>query len=87
MNCVRPECNTTAGCAHRGPRGELCWFGTWGDERDARISELEAALRPFAEAQRWLGHFSPFMREQYLESWCTGPLKREDFGRAADLVQ
>lgn len=24
--CNRPECQTTAGCAHRGPRGEFCWF-------------------------------------------------------------
>ena len=26
--CSRPECQTTGGCAHRGPHGELCWFLT-----------------------------------------------------------
>ena len=25
--CGRPECQTTAGCAHRGPNGEYCYFG------------------------------------------------------------
>lgn len=24
--CARHECGTTAGCAHRGPNGEMCWF-------------------------------------------------------------
>lgn len=24
--CDRPECQTSAGCAHRGPRGEYCWI-------------------------------------------------------------
>lgn len=24
--CARPECGTSGGCAHRGPRGELCHF-------------------------------------------------------------
>lgn len=24
--CSRPECQGTAGCAHRGSRGELCHF-------------------------------------------------------------
>lgn len=24
--CQRHECHTTAGCAHRGPNGELCQF-------------------------------------------------------------
>jgi hypothetical protein len=27
INCHRIECQTSAGCAHRGPRGEFCWFG------------------------------------------------------------
>ena len=26
MNCTRPECQTTAGCAHRSPHGAFCWF-------------------------------------------------------------
>jgi len=24
--CGRSECQSTAGCAHRGPNMELCWF-------------------------------------------------------------
>lgn len=24
--CNRPACQTTAGCAYRGPRGEMCWI-------------------------------------------------------------
>lgn len=28
--CTRSECHTTAGCAHRGPRGELCWWPEQG---------------------------------------------------------
>lgn len=27
--CSRPECQTSAGCAHRGPRGEVCYFPTF----------------------------------------------------------
>ncbi len=27
--CGRNECHTTAGCQHRGPKGELCW---WPDQ-------------------------------------------------------
>ena len=26
MNCTRPECQTTVGCAHRSPHGAFCWF-------------------------------------------------------------
>lgn len=28
--CGRLECHTTAGCAHRGPNGELCWWSPDG---------------------------------------------------------
>lgn len=24
--CTRPECQTAGGCAHRGPRGEPCYW-------------------------------------------------------------
>lgn len=24
--CTRSECQTSGGCAHRGPRGESCYF-------------------------------------------------------------
>jgi hypothetical protein len=24
-NCTKPECQTTGGCAHRGPLNEPCW--------------------------------------------------------------
>ena len=26
MTCQMLECQTTAGCAHRGPQGQMCWF-------------------------------------------------------------
>lgn len=26
MTCTRPECQTTAGCAYRGAKGEFCRF-------------------------------------------------------------
>lgn len=26
MICQRMECQTTAGCAHRGPAGQMCYF-------------------------------------------------------------
>lgn len=29
--CQRHECQTTAGCAHRGPMGQLCYFPTTPD--------------------------------------------------------
>lgn len=32
-SCSRPECQTTAGCAHRGPAGEFCWFSEAVGER------------------------------------------------------
>lgn len=40
--CSRPECQTTAGCAHRGPRMEMCWFpappmlGEYSDDEIAK---------------------------------------------------
>ena len=77
INCSRSECNTTSGCAHRGPAGELCWFGTCGDPRDARIAELEAALRPFADA------FRSFKGKDVARI----SLGAEPFARAAELVQ
>jgi hypothetical protein len=26
MQCARLECQTTGGCAHRGPLGQMCYF-------------------------------------------------------------
>ena len=26
MTCQMLECQTTAGCAYRGPQGQMCWF-------------------------------------------------------------
>lgn len=50
--CARHECQTTAGCAHRGPRGEMCWFESQyeADSKEisrlrARVERLEGALR------------------------------------------
>jgi hypothetical protein len=58
IHCQRRECETTDGCAHRGPRGEYCYFASgkfeWDYEKTiceqaARIEALEAALKPFAQ--------------------------------------
>jgi hypothetical protein len=32
--CGRNECQTTAGCANRGPRGQLCYFLERGAYKD-----------------------------------------------------
>ena len=40
MNCVLPECQMTAGCGHRGPKGEMCHF-TYRIQLD-ELTELRA---------------------------------------------
>jgi hypothetical protein len=46
MNCTLPECQTTAGCAHRGPKGEMCWSAS----PIARLAE--AARESLAEIEK-----------------------------------
>jgi hypothetical protein len=48
QTCQRSECQTTAGCAHRGPLGEYCWFeklqqqaGINAEQADKIIALLE----------------------------------------------
>jgi hypothetical protein len=53
--CWRDECQTTAGCAHRGSRGEYCYFP---DRQAARIEALERALRTIR-----LQNVEPYCRE------------------------
>lgn len=57
-------------------------------EQEARIAELEKALRPFAEAHRWLeASGMGAMRKQYESSMsCTGKFGAADLKRAAELV-
>lgn len=45
--CGRSECHTTAGCAHRGPNGELCYWPETG--RVTRSSWLHVDARPLRE--------------------------------------
>lgn len=54
----------------------------------ARITELEAALKPFADAHRWLEECNMgAMRAQYEASIrCTGKFCEADLKRAAELV-
>ena len=41
--CGLIECSTTAGCAHRGPEGQLCYFG--GSYDSGYLAGLEAAAK------------------------------------------
>lgn len=44
--CSRSECQTSSGCAHRGPHFELCWFpSTAADIRGAVVAERERCAR------------------------------------------
>lgn len=53
--CLRPECHTTAGCAHRGPNGEFCHspkMESYSDlimrhveDLERRVSHLETMKR------------------------------------------
>ena len=48
MQCTHQECQTTAGCAHRGPLGQMCYFPPQFFsciEHERRIADLEARLR------------------------------------------
>lgn len=76
-------------------RGPLPWMGgsedytgSPGVSKDQRIAELEAALKPFADAHRWLEECNMgAMRAQYEASIrCTGKFCEADLKRAAELV-
>jgi len=44
MGCSLPECQSTVGCAHRGPRGEMCWFGHFHRCDPETILEIQAEI-------------------------------------------
>ena len=49
--CNRPECQTTAGCAYRGPRGEMCWTGGVINSQSAE-AELASLRERLASAEQ-----------------------------------
>lgn len=63
--CARHECQTTAGCAHRGTNGQLCWFHEqsyttvpgWLVERKliSEFTDDEIAREYYTRALRKLG--------------------------------
>jgi hypothetical protein len=58
--CSLTECQTTSGCAHRGPKGEFCWFPTEfypsaKSTMEDRLASIENKLANIAEAIRALG--------------------------------
>lgn len=53
--CERFECNTTAGCAHRGPLGQYCWFPTPGPT-PGEIEELRTALKDWQDSSEAYRH-------------------------------
>jgi hypothetical protein len=66
INCALPECDRTAGCAHRGPRGEWCYFGIWGEPNE----EVEAL-------RKWLDqHCAPTVGEDGEILSLVGRVKR-----------
>lgn len=55
--CILSECGTTAGCAHRGPRGEFCYFPSNTDKLYTK-SDLEALRERCAKvADEWNAAF------------------------------
>ena len=47
MQCTHQECQTTMGCTHRGPLGQMCYFPPQFYsciDHERRIAELEAVL-------------------------------------------
>jgi hypothetical protein len=52
--CARVECQSTAGCAWRGPNGQLCYFPQFGKSL-ADYSDEEITREYHARALRKLG--------------------------------
>lgn len=51
--CGRSECQTTAGCAHRGPSGQLCYWPDQGisDKTPGWLSVDARPIHAFSDAQ------------------------------------
>lgn len=52
--CDRLECQTSAGCAHRGPHGEMCYFpdSTVPIDSGSLLRRIEELERRVAELDR-----------------------------------
>ena len=58
--CPYFECRTSAGCGHRGPRGEFCYFPNQPDhEAIVRQGTLEQRV---ARLERLVAHLCPDSR-------------------------
>jgi hypothetical protein len=91
-SCNRSECLTTAGCGHRGPRGEMCWLRD--DEvaelraalaaKDAELAKLREALEPFAVfPEAHFATFPPALIEPCILAGCPkGGIVLDPFGGA-----
>ena len=53
----------------------------------ARITELEAALRPFGDAYRYTQQMGSMRREYEASMTCTGKFTVQDLARAAALTK
>jgi len=53
----------------------------------ARNLELEAALRPFANAYRYTQQMGAMQREYLSSMCCTGKVTPQDLHRAAELIK
>lgn len=67
--CDRRECQTTAGCAHRGPHGEFCWIA---GELKKDVSDAMRAFAPDATIHTMFQGQSEWFGVIRLESWPEG---------------
>lgn len=54
---------------------------------EARIADLEAALRPFGDAYRFIQQMGSMRREYEASMTCTGKFTVADLHRAAELTE
>jgi hypothetical protein len=66
MNCSRPECQTTAGCAHRSPSGAYCWFGNADALLRQREREVEELRRLLTQERQRVAHLLASIHDLYL---------------------
>lgn len=56
------------------------------ERKPGRVAVLEAALRPFAEAYRFIQPMGAMRREYEASMACTGKFTAQDLARAAELI-
>lgn len=93
---ICPRCNEAVKPAHvkdfvEREGGVECWHNQCRYEhqqeaRANRVAELEAALRPFADAYRFIQPMGAMRREYEASMTCTGKFTVQDLARAAELV-